>query len=247
MDVNTSNQTPLLFLPGLLCDRRIWSAQVDRFGDRPTIVVDGYGMADSLGAMADHALADAPASFIVAGHSMGARVALEVVRRAPERVAALALLDTGVHLPRPNEAASRHELLALGRREGIDALLDRWLPPMVLESRRDDPALMAPLRAMCRAGGVDLYAAQINALLGRPDVAALLPALRCPVFVGVGRQDRWSPLAQHEAIARTIPQASLAIFEECGHMSPVEAPDQVNASLARWLASLPDTGHEPVR
>lgn len=247
MDVNTSNQTPLLFLPGLLCDRRIWSAQVDRFGDRPTIVVDGYGMADSLGAMADHALAEAPASFILVGHSMGARVALEVVRRASERVSALALLDTGVHLPRPNEAASRHELLALGRREGIDALLDRWLPPMVLDARRDDQALMEPLRAMCRAGGVDVYAAQIDALLGRPDVASLLPAIRCPAFVGVGRQDRWSPLAQHEAIARAIPHATLAIFEDCGHMSPVEAPDQVNAGLATWLAGLPAGGQPPVR
>ncbi len=239
MYVNRLSGEPLLLLPGLLCDARIWSAQVAGLPDRTVVAVDGYGMADTVEAMATRALETAPPSFVAVGHSMGARVALEIVRNVPERVAALALIDTGVHLPRPGEAASRHALLALGRAEGIDALLDRWLPPMVLDSRRDDPVLMEPLRAMCRAGGVDLYAAQINALLGRPEVESLLPAIRCPTFIGVGRQDVWSPVAQHEAMAKAIPDCQLAIFDDCGHMSPAEAPDQLNTSLGRWLAHLP--------
>ena len=168
MYVNKAAGQPLLLLPGLMCDARIWSAQVRAWGDGVAVAVDGYDMADTLDAMAVHALALAPPRFVAVGHSMGARVALEIMRRAPERVSALALLDTGIHSPRPGEAASRHALLALGRDQGIDALLDRWLPPMVWESRRDDPALMEPLRAMCRRGGVERFAAQIHALLARP-------------------------------------------------------------------------------
>ena len=239
MNVNSQNGVPLLLLPGLLCDARIWSAQVEGLSNRTVVAIDGYGMADTIEAMATHALERAPGAFIAVGHSMGARVALEIFRNAPDRVAALALIDTGIHLPRPGEAESRHALLTLGRTQGIDALLDRWLPPMVLDSRRNDPSLMEPLRAMCRAGGVDLYATQMKALLYRPEVESLLPTISCPTFIGVGRQDMWSPIAQHEEMAKVIPNSRLAIFDDCGHMSPAEAPDQLNASLQRWLIDLP--------
>ena len=78
--------TPLLLLPGLICDARIWAPQVEGLrGAREVIAINGYGEADSLGAMAEQVLAKAPPRFIVAGHSMGGRVALEVLRRAPER------------------------------------------------------------------------------------------------------------------------------------------------------------------
>ncbi|MHB1206227.1 MAG: alpha/beta fold hydrolase [Rhodospirillaceae bacterium] len=225
----------VLLLPGLMCDARIWAPQVALDPAR-IIAVDGYGGADSIAGMARRVLAAAPDTFAVAGHSMGARVALELYRMAPERIERLALIDTGVHGPRPGEAEKRHALLDLGRREGIDRLLDVWLPPMVAAARRTDAALLDALRAMCRAAGVDTYAAQIRALLGRPEAVSLLSRITCPTLVAVGRQDEWSPLVQHQEIAAAIPSSTLEVFEDCGHMSPAEAPAQVNAALARWLA-----------
>lgn len=226
---------PLLLLPGLLCDAHVWSAQAAAFADAGVIAVDGYAGARSLADMARHALEQAPPRFSLAGHSMGARVALEVWRTAPERVARIALLDSGTHLPRPNEAAGRHALLQLGRDEGIDALIDAWLPPMVAPALRDDAALMEPMRAMCRKAGVAGYENGITALLGRPEVDSLLPTITCPALVGVGSEDAWAPVAQHEAIAARIAGAELVVFAGAGHMAPLEAPDQVNAALAAWL------------
>jgi pimeloyl-ACP methyl ester carboxylesterase len=107
---------------------------------------------------------------------------------------------------------------------------------MVHPARRGDETFMGPLHAMCVAGGVERYEAQIDALLGRPAVEALLPTIVCPTLVGVGRQDEWSPVDQHEEIAAIIPDAELAVFEDCGHMAPVEAPEQVNDALSDWLA-----------
>jgi pimeloyl-ACP methyl ester carboxylesterase len=224
---------PLLLLPGLLCDARIWAPQSAAFADREVVVAD-YGDANSLVEMATRTLASAPAVFSLAGHSMGARVALEIYRIAPERVARLAILSSGVHLPKAGEAEKRHALLELGRREGSEALVDAWLPPMVLPERRT-PELMAMLTAMCVDAGVDTYAAQIAALLGRPEVESLLPTIACPTLVAVGRGDTWAPPSQHEAIAAMVPGAELTIFEDCGHMCLVEAPDQVNAALSAWL------------
>lgn len=225
---------PLLFLHGLLCDARVWSAQRDALAPAHPIVFADYRDARTIGEMAERALASAPARFALVGHSMGGRVALEICRIAPERVERLALLSTGVHLPRAGEAAKRHALLALGRSEGIEALVDRWLPPMVAPRRRTD-AFLAPLRAMCIDVGLDRFESQIEALLARPEVASLLPRIACPTLVAVGREDEWSPVDQHRDIAAAIPAAELVVFEDCGHMAPVEAPDALTEALRRWL------------
>ncbi|MES1972105.1 MAG: alpha/beta hydrolase [Pseudomonadota bacterium] len=227
---------PLVLLPGLLCDSRIFAAQLARFAGARAI--DGFGERDSLVAMAHHVLARVPGPMALLGHSMGGRVALEICRIAPERVERLALVSTGTHPTQPGEAEKRHALLDLGRAEGAAALVDRWLPPMVAPARRDDAALIAPLRAMCIAVGVPAFAAQITALLARPAVEALLPAIRCPTLVAVGSEDGWSPPAQHAAIAAAIPGAHLTIVEGAGHMLPAEAPDALNEAIAAWL-SLP--------
>lgn len=226
---------PPLLLPGLMCDDTIWEPQMRAFADLGPVAVPGYGAARSLAEMAACALALAPPTFSLVGHSMGARVALEVFRAAPARVERLALLDTGVHPLQPGEREKRFALLDLGRAEGIERLVDQWLPPMVHPDRRGDTRLMAPLHLMSRAGGLERVEAQITALIERPEVETLLGSIRCPTLVGVGRQDQWSPIEQHEQIAAAIPGAELVIFEDCGHMAPVEAPDQVNQALRRWL------------
>ena len=172
---------------------------------------------------------------MVIGHSMGARAALEMVRLAPERIERLVLLDTGTHPRREGEEASRQVLVDLAYRSGMAALADRWLPPMVDEARTGDPALMEPLRAMVLRATPEQHERQIRALLGRPDARPLLPTITCPTLVMVGRQDRWSPLAQHEEIAALIPGAELVVIENSGHMSPVEQPEAVSQALLRWL------------
>jgi pimeloyl-ACP methyl ester carboxylesterase len=94
---------------------------------------------------------------------------------------------------------------------------------------------MEPLKAMVMRATPEQHRRQIRALLNRPDARPLLPTIRCPAMVMVGRQDRWSPLAQHEEIAALIPHAELSVVEESGHMSPVEQPEQVSNALLRWL------------
>ncbi len=237
MSDSDHSATPLLLLPGLICDARIWAPQAAALrAGRSVHAVDGYGEADSLGAMAEAVLRKAPARFALAGHSMGGRVALEIYRRAPERVERLALVSTGVHLPRsPKEAEGRFQLLARGVEQGMDALIDAWLPPMVWEPNRLIPGLMDGLAAMCADMGLDMYERQIRALLGRPEVESLLPTIACPTLVATGAHDDWAPPAQHEAIAAAIPNAHLAIVPEAGHMVPVERPQAMTDALVSWL------------
>jgi pimeloyl-ACP methyl ester carboxylesterase len=116
-------------------------------------VDDFYGRETTLAGMADHALKQAPDRFVLLGHSMGARIALEIMRRVPERVEALILADTGIHPAQPGEREKRYTLRDIGRDRGFAALVDTWLPPMLTPAALADTALVADLRAMCLSAG----------------------------------------------------------------------------------------------
>jgi pimeloyl-ACP methyl ester carboxylesterase len=224
----------LLFLPGLACDARIYAPQLAAFPD--SRAVDGYGTADSLQAMARLALDEAPDAFDLFGHSMGGRVALEVWRLAPERVRRLALVSTGVHSLREGEPEKRAALQAIGWNHGYAKLIDEWLPPMVADGNRAKPEVYGPLRQMNLDAGQAVFDAQIRALVNRAEMESLLPRIACPTLVMTGEFDSWSPPEQHRAIAAAIPNSELVIVPGAGHMVQFEAPDAVNAAIARWLA-----------
>jgi pimeloyl-ACP methyl ester carboxylesterase len=131
----------LLLLPGLMCDHAVWQAQIDAFAPSHEVLVPDFFGLDSMEAMARAALAltaqalgDRP--FAVAGHSMGGRVAMQVAALAPERVQRLALLDTAAHPPAPDETDKRLGLVRIGEQQGIDAVIESWLPPMIAPHRR---------------------------------------------------------------------------------------------------------------
>jgi pimeloyl-ACP methyl ester carboxylesterase len=235
MPASAATTAPLFLLPGLICNEVIWAAQVTALAEFQPTAVSGYGAARSLVAMAEAVLASAPDRISLAGHSMGARVALEMYRLAPQRIERLALLDTGVHPVAPGEKEKRFALLDHGKALGMEALVERWLPPMVHPDRRVDQALMQTLRAMSISAGLVQYENQMTALIGRQEARSLLPRITCPTLIGVGSNDAWAPVAQHEAMAAAIPGAVLVVFEHAGHMAPAETPDQVTDALRLWL------------
>lgn len=229
------------FLPGLLCDRAVWEPQIAALSARYDCVVADYGAADSLAAMAQAVLGSAPPRFSLVGHSMGGRVALEVMRTAPQRIAAIALLDTG-YQARPEgeageaEARARYRLLDIALAQGMRAMGREWVQGMVHPERLQDRALMEAILAMIERKTPGIFAAQVRALLDRPSAEEVLRAIRCPALVLCGRQDHWSPLRRHEAMARMIAGAQLAVIEDSGHMATLERPQAVTAALQSWLA-----------
>lgn len=230
----------LLLLPGLMCDATVWAPQVAHLSEHAQCLVVDFGLRDSLEAMARQALAstDAP-RFALAGHSMGGRVALEVMRLAPGRVARLALLDTGTHPLAAGEAGARERaarlaLLQLAREQGMRIMGQQWLTGMV---HPDVPGsvLFESVLDMLERSSPAQYAAQINALLTRPDAAPLLPGVACPTLVLTGEQDVWSPPKQHAAMAQAIVGSRLSIVPHSGHMSTLEQPGAVSQAMQQWL------------
>ncbi len=230
----------LVLAPGLMCDATVWSAPVAAFAPRlPTQVAD-YGTLESLPEMARELLRTAPARFALAGHSMGGRVALEVMRLAPQRVTHLALLDTGCHaLPAGIDGRREREVrdgfLRLAREQGVPAMARHWVRGMLHRERLRDAPLVEEIVQMFGRKSLDVFAAQIRALLARPDATALLPAIRVPTLVLTGEQDTNSPPAANQELAALIPGATLCVLQRCGHMSMQEQPAAVTAALEQWL------------
>lgn len=233
----------LVLLPGLLCDEAVWAEQRTALATRADTFVPDYSNQDSIHGMARLVLDTAPyPAFSLAGHSMGGRVALEVVRLAPDRVRRLALLDTGYEplAGGPDgqaERDARMKLLAVAHEQGMRAMGSTvWAPGMVHPAQLDTPLFEAILDMLERRTP-EQFAAQITALLGRPDAAPVLRKLACPTALICGRQDLWSPLERHEAMLKLVPPrlGSLHVVEDCGHMSTMEQPQSVSAILARWL------------
>jgi pimeloyl-ACP methyl ester carboxylesterase len=237
------SELPLVLVPGLMCNETVWSPLYPHLNvSRQHIIVPDHGLCDDLALMAQRILDTAPERFMLAGHSMGARAALEIVRIAPQRIDRLALLDSGFAAREPGEKgqqeqAKRFALLEVARQQSVRAMAVQWSQGMVHPDRLTDAPLMEDIVRMFEQKTADVFAAQITALLARPDASDVLRSLRMPTLVACGRQDSWATQAQHEAMHALIPSAQLRFVEDAGHMAPMERPQEMAALLNEWMPS----------
>jgi pimeloyl-ACP methyl ester carboxylesterase len=234
----------LILVPGLLCDHAVWEHQSRALQDVAEITIPDHGSRNSFSSMADAILEGAPPRFALAGHSMGGRVAFQIFQKARERITGLALLDTAATPRRAGsegdaEAEQRYKLLEKAKTDGMRAMGREWLQRMVHPDRLSDTQLIGAILDMIERKTPEIFAAQIQALLTRPDATKLLREIECPAVVLCGRQDFWSVLAHHEEMASMIPHSRLIVIENCGHMSTMERPVEVTAALREWVISWP--------
>lgn len=235
MGSEMTEKTPLVLLPGLLCDGRLWAAQIAGLADVAYATVPDLTRDESFPAMAGRVLAEAPGRFALAGLSMGGYVAQEVVRQAPDRVTRLALLDTTARADTPEQSQRRRDLIALSARGQFRGVTPRLLPTLIHPDRLHDADLVATIVAMADAVGRDGFLRQETAILARADGRADLARIAVPTLVLCGREDLLTPLDRHQEMASLIPNARLVVIEHCGHMTTLERPGAVTAAMRAWL------------
>lgn len=230
-----SEKTPLVLVPGLLCDAALWRHQAEHLSDLADVRIADVTGQDSMGAMAEAAIAAAPAGpFALAGLSMGGYVAFEIMRRAPGRVSRLALFDTSARDDSREQAVRRADLIELAQRGKFRGVTRRLLGLYLHPDRLDEP-LGEEVMAMTERVGRAAFLRQQMAIQGRPDSRPDLAAIGCPTLVVCGRQDTLTPLEWSEEIAAGIPGATLVAVEDCGHLSTMERPEATTALLRYWL------------
>jgi pimeloyl-ACP methyl ester carboxylesterase len=234
--------TPLILVPGLMCDRTVWEAQIAALSGIADCTVPDYGSVDTLPGMATAILEQAPPKFAIAGHSMGGRVAFEVFRQAPERVERIGIFDTKYQPLAPGEVgeqerAGRMKLLDIAKGQGVRVMAQEWVQGMVHPARRNDPLLIPAIVEMFGRKTAAIFEAQLTALLNRPDAGPVLDQIRVPALILCAREDAWSPPSAHEEMAARIPSSRLVIVENSGHMVTMEQPDAVSQAIREWLAA----------
>ena len=232
--------TPLILIPGLMCDHSVWSPLLPLLAHQQVQIAD-HGDSDSLVDMAHRLLKNAPPLFDMAGHSMGGRVALEVYRLAPERVRRIALMNTG-YLPLANgeagekERAGRMQLLHVAHTQGVRTMAAQWVQHMVAPARLQDDALIKQIIEMFERKSATAFEHQQHALLNRLDASEVLQRIHIPCLVMTGEHDGWADVAQHRAMANVLPaKTEVCVVAHAGHMLTMEEPAAVAQLFRNWL------------
>lgn len=233
-------QYPLVLVPALGCDARLWQPVIDRIHDRVAcMVVQGSG--DSIKSMADDVLAQAPDRFYLAGISMGGYVSLDIALKATGRLAGLALLNTSAIAAPPDRRQSSINVIELAQSGRFDEAVDQ-VSGAVAPARPDVTALAA---AMAHALGAEVFTAQQLAVLGRRDRTSDIATIAVPTLIVAGDADAITPLRLSEEMAGSIPSAELHVLEGVGHLSPLENPATVASLLGDWLMNVDGRAPRP--
>ena len=220
-----------------LCDERLYASQVAALDNLAECRVFVFRDQESLGDMAELLLAGTPERFTLVGLSLGGYVAFEILRRQPQRVERLALLDTTATADTGLRRAARIADIAKVLDGGLDALLPelpaRYLSPV----NAARPELVALMGEMAHNVGAAAQRNQQQAMLDRPDSHAGLSAIAVPTLVLCGEEDLVAPVADHEAIASRIHGAEFHVVPDCGHLSTIEQPGAVSDALRQWLVA----------
>lgn len=230
--------TPLILLPGMMCDARLFGPQIDALSGRTPLMTMPMGAHDTMSALAGDVLRHAPPRFAMAGLSMGGILSMEVLRQAPDRVAGIALMDTNPLAEKDEVKARRAPQIAAAENGELRRVMRDEMKPNYLTDGPNRGAILDLCMAMAMDLGAEVFVNQSKALRDRPDQTETLRAYTGPALVLCGRDDALCPVSRHELMHDLMPHSTLEIIEDAGHLPTLEQTQKTTAALSRWLEAL---------
>jgi len=227
---------PVVFIPGFMNDARLFRSQAEPLACCRPVQISPVSGADSVRELAERALAAAPDRFALVGASLGGMVAIEMVRRAPDRVTRLALISTDALSEQPGIAAERDLMISRAKAGRLEDAMDEAVPTEALAPGPNRATVRDTMMAMARRAGPEAFQRQSRAMQRRPDQQGTLRRIHVPAMVICGWHDRIFPARRHQLMADLIPHAIPVGLEDAGHLPTLEQPDQVLAALEHWLS-----------
>ncbi|MGD1887430.1 MAG: alpha/beta fold hydrolase [Cohaesibacteraceae bacterium] len=228
-------QEPLIFLPGMMCDARLFEPQIAAVSSERAVMVVPLTGADTMAGLAAAILAIAPPRFALAGLSMGGIVAMEIIRQAPERVTRLALIDTNPLADPSDKAVMRQAQVDKVASGGLRTVMRDEMKPNYLAPGPKRDELLNLCMDMAESLGPSVFADQSAAIQSRPDQRETLRSVTVPTQILCGAEDALCPVERHQLMHDLIPGSQLAIIEGAGHLPTLEQPDAMNEVLKQWL------------
>jgi len=246
--------TVVVFIHGHPFDQSMWDPQVEALSWKYRVItldLRGYGasevpnsdvstldtMAADVKGLLDHL---GIKKAVLVGLSMGGQVAMAFSDLFPERLAGLVLAGTFAEADTTEAAAARRAMADRFVNEGSVLPGGEMLPRLLAQaSLKRHPELAVTVYTMIASASPEGAAAALRGRALRKDYLPTLRRLTVPALIMVGTQDQFSPLERAQQMHNAIPSARLVVFDEVGHMSNLEAPDQFNASLHEYLETIP--------
>lgn len=226
---------PLVFLPGMMCDARVFGPQIAALSAEHPITIAPVSEGDRIEEIASGLLDTLPRKFALAGAAMGGIVAMELLRRAPDRISRIALLSTTSLAETPQSAADYEPLITKLKAGLLDQAVNSIIRPEHLAPGPVRNSVLHLLASMADNLGTELIVRQARALQRRRDYQSTLRQCHVPALVICGEFDTLVPVKRQEFMASLIPQAELALIQDAGHYPSLESPDAVIAALRAWM------------
>lgn len=223
----------LVLLPGFMLNQHLWDDMHAGLARLGSLTFGDLGQDIGIEAMADAVLRQAPPEFVLFGFSMGGFVAQAVALKAPERVRALALLNTSSRPQTMQESVATKAQVEIAQRTPFKGLTSRALASSLHPERSGERALLDRLQAMALANGKEVFLRQLQTL--RDSHAEQLSLVRCPTLVVASDHDRLRTVEESAEMARQINGAQFEVVADCGHMTPMEKPAELLAIISGWL------------
>ena len=227
----------LLLIPPILCDARVFEPQITALSQDGTVQLAYTKGGERIEEIASQTLDNAPQRFALAGLGMGGTIALEIFRRAPERVLRIALLATNVQSDSPDVAAMREPLIIAARAGRLNDVVESELMPAHLEPTAHRLAITHILKDMAADFGMSAYVKQVRAMQRRKDQQDILRKIKVPALVLCGENDVVNTLRRHEFVAQMIPYAKLELISEAAHLPTLEQGAAVTQALRTWMTA----------
>ncbi|OWU85110.1 alpha/beta hydrolase [Oceanicola sp. 22II-s10i] len=230
---------PLVLIPGLMCDTRLFADQIAACAPDRTVTVALPTQGERMEEIASNLLDQLPHRFALIGHCIGGGVAMEILRRAPERVQRLALISTSPLADTPQQAADRETVIVKARSGQLEEALKAVMPVDVLAPGPGRLGIQARYVEMGLALGPAAFERQIRALQRRRDQQATLRKIKVPTLLACGTHDQMTPVKRHEFMAELIRGSRFVEMPEAGHLLPIEQPAALTEALRGWLTAPP--------
>ena len=227
---------PLVLIPGLMSDARLFLPQLVRLGAERALQVVLATQGETVEQMSETILFGLPEKFALLGHGLGGDVALDIIRRVPDRVTRVVLMATDP-LSEPPQAAAARESRIVAARSGrlVEAMREEVPRHAIVDAPwRDD--IMALITDMALGLGEGVFLRQSRALQRRPDQQKTMRKVKLPALVIAGEADTLVPMRRQEFTANLMPYGKLHVIEQAGHMASLEQPDAVSDAIEAFLS-----------
>jgi len=227
---------PLVLIPGLMADARLFLPQMVQLGGSRAMLVSLTTRGDTVEQMSEAMLPDLPAKFALLGHGLGGDVALDLIRRVPERVTRVVLMATDPLAEAPQAAVARETRMVAARAGRLVEAMREEIPAAAIADSPWRDEVMALVKDMALGLGEGVFLRQSRALQRRPDQQKTMRKVKLPALVIAGAADTLVPMRRQEFTANLMPFGKLQVIPDAGHLATLEQPEAVSEALAAFLA-----------